>query len=370
MPSSSYGAVAISSFRAQHPGELSFSAGAGMLIVSPEPTDGWLTAIVGAEQGLVPYSYVRRQELQPAFMSHNFEGGGATELPAFQGERLGLVQTGVQLKGWSLVVRTADGEGPDRAPGPGLVPSSWLVLAPAVQALDACRAERAGELSVEKGEVLWALGKAEGGCLQLLNLRGHIGRVRETLVDLIPDLGPDPAEEPACVLTDVAPERSADGRLTLLHGPGTVRAPASTPRAGSEAAAPPANHSPTTPTADRRTATPSARRRSSTASTSSSDWASAAAGTTRSLDSSSTLVLGELSGMPIERQPRRRQKGKQHEFKTAGDEFVKDAAGHGSLRYACPEEGVRVGSRSRGWAVRKLVRLLPLHRHSSRVHAW
>jgi hypothetical protein len=338
MTSISYGAVAIGSFRAQHNGELSFTKGTEML-VSSEPTDGWLTAIVGAERGLVPVSYIRRRELQPAFMCHDFQGAGSTELTAFEGERLGLVQTGVRLEGWSVVVRTADGAGPGRDPGPGLVPSSWLVLAPAVLALGAFRAEHVCELSVEEGEVLWALGKAGGGGLEVLNSRGQVGTVPEALVDLIPDSRPDAAAEVAYQLADIDPERSAQGRLTLSHGP-AVRAPG-------------------------------ARHRTSSTSTASSDWTIGAAGTARSLGSSGTLVLGEVSGRPIGTTPRRRLKGKPYEAKAAPwDATGGKLASSGSSRYAGPEEGMRVGSRSRGWAVRRLVRLLPLHRQSARVHVW
>ncbi|EOD32053.1 hypothetical protein EMIHUDRAFT_202609 [Emiliania huxleyi CCMP1516] len=135
-----YGAIALADFTAEVPGELSFTRCTVMLIVSTSPGNGWLMARLADERGLVPESYVRRHELQPAVMCHDFDAEETAELSTRRGERLSIVASIAAPAGWTFVVRT-HGSG---AVGPGLVPCDWLIRSPAVRMRAAFQREVVG----------------------------------------------------------------------------------------------------------------------------------------------------------------------------------------------------------------------------------
>lgn len=108
--------------------------------VSTSPGNGWLMARLADERGLVPESYVRRHELQPAVMCHDFDAEETAELSTRRGERLSIVASIAAPAGWTFVVRT-HGSG---AVGPGLVPCDWLIRSPAVRMRAAFQREVVG----------------------------------------------------------------------------------------------------------------------------------------------------------------------------------------------------------------------------------
>lgn len=182
------GAIALAHFEAEHPVELSLSPGDLLLVLSPCAEHGWLRVQRGTELGFVPESSLARQELRPGFMSHSFEGNGARFLPVRRGERIGLVRGGpTPPDGWALAVRTSDGAAQGKPLGPALVPLEWVVPAPAVCALRDFDAESDAQLSMQEGDILWALGKIGRGWLQVQDMSGRIGLVPDEFVKMIPD---------------------------------------------------------------------------------------------------------------------------------------------------------------------------------------